>query len=151
MNVRRSVLSISAVCVLGGAMAMPLPAARAVQPEAQMSLHDRMEGMKDSLRVIARGHNDEAQRADVLAAITALQEHTLASKSLTPDTVEKLPEADQDAAKVDFRVRMAMVLGMTTELEVAYLDGEHDKVDDIIRNKLFQIRDAGHADFQEAE
>lgn len=149
MNVRRSVLSISAVCVLGGAMAMPLPAARAVQPEAQMSLHDRMEGMKDSLRVIARNHNDESMRQDVLAAITALQEHTLASKSLTPDKIEKMPDADRDAAIIDYRVRMAMVLGQTTELEVAYLDGEHDKVDDIIRNQLFSIRDAGHADFQE--
>jgi len=131
-------------------MALPMPLAHAtIQPETKLSLHDEMEGMKDALRTIGRNHNDESKRADVLAAITSLQEHTLASKALTPDKVEKMPEADQEAAIVDYRVRMAMVLGLTTELEVAYLDGEHDKVDDIIRNKLFDIRDAGHAEFQE--
>lgn len=119
------------------------------QPETKLSLHDEMESMKDALRTIGRNHNDESKRADVLAAITSLQEHTLASKALTPDKVEKMPKADQDAAMVDYRIRMAMVLGLTTELEIAYLDGEHDKVDDIIRNKLFDIRDAGHAEFQE--
>jgi len=150
MNNRMSVFVVVGALGLAGAMALPMPLAHAtIQPETKLSLHDEMEGMKDALRTIGRNHNDESKRADVLAAITSLQEHTLASKALTPDKVEKMPEADQEAAIVDYRVRMAMVLGLTTELEVAYLDGEHDKVDDIIRNKLFDIRDAGHAEFQE--
>ena len=149
MNSRMSVFVVVGALGLAGVMALPMPLAHASQPETKLSLHDEMEGIKDALRTIGRNHNDESKRADVLAAITALQQHTLNSKSLTPDKVEKMPEADQDAAMVDYRVRMAMVLGLTAELEVAYLDGEHDKVDDIIRNRLFDIRDAGHAEFQE--
>ncbi len=149
-SIRRLTALVAFCLVFAGATAVASSAGRlSAQPEARLSLHDEMESMNDALRTVARNHNDESMRQDVLAAITTLQEHTLASKSLVPDRIEKMPESERAAAITDYRVRMAMVLGLTTELEVAYLDGEHDKVDDIIRNKLFQIRDAGHADFQE--
>ena len=77
------------------------------------------------------------------------KDETASYAPLDPHKLEKLSGDELESARDDYRVRMSMLLGMTTELEIAYLDGEHDKVDDIIRNKLFPIRDKGHQDFQE--
>ncbi|MFI4893934.1 MAG: hypothetical protein ACIAQ0_10935 [Phycisphaerales bacterium JB058] len=138
---------VALTCV--GVAAVPTSAGMAAQPEAQASLDDHMNGMHESIRTIARYHNDASKRDDVLRAITQLQEHTLASKSLDPHKLEKLSGDELESARDDYRARMSMLLGMTTELEIAYLDGEHDKVDDIIRNKFISIRNKGHQDFQE--
>lgn len=149
-SIRRMTALVAFCLVVAGATALATSAGRScAQPEALPTLGEHMDGMKDALRTIGRGHNDESKRDDVLRALTQLQEHTLAAKGLMPDKVEKMPEGERGEAMTDYRIRMSMVLGLTTELEVAYLDGEHDKVDDIIRNKLFPIRDAGHNEFQE--
>ena len=149
-SIRRMIALVAFCLVFAGATAVATSAGRScAQPEAMASLGEHMDGMRDALRTIGRGHNDASKREDVLSAITQLQEHTLAAKTLDPHKFEKMSGDELAKARDDYRVRMSMVLGLTTELEIAYLDGEHDKVDDIIRNKLFPIRDKGHSDFQE--
>ncbi len=149
MNATRMTLAALVALTCVGVSAAPTPEVfSANQPEALPTLHEHMEGMHDTLRTIGKGYTDETKRDEVLAAIQQLQEHTLDAKVLMPHKIEEMPEDKRADAISDYRVRMAMVLGMTTELEVAFLDGEHEKVDDIIRNKLFPIRDMGHDLFQ---
>lgn len=149
MNATRMTLAALVAMTCVGVSAAPTPEVfSANQPEALPTLHEHMEGMHETLRTIGKGYTDETKRDEVLAAIQQLQEHTLDAKVLLPHKIEDLPEDQRADAISDYRVRMAMVLGMTTELEVAFLDGEHDKVDNIIRNKLFPIRDMGHDLFQ---
>lgn len=148
-SIRRMTGLFALVLALTGGTAIATSASRSyAQPEALPTLGEHMDGMKDALRTIARGHKDEAQREAVLAAITQFQEHVVAAKGLVPQSVSKMPEEKRAEAVADYRARMALVLAESANLEVAYLDGEIDKVDEIIRGELFPLRDSGHNEFQ---
>lgn len=115
-----------------------------VQPEAQMGLHDHMEVMNDAFRTIKEGYNKPAKLDDVLAGIDTMQQHIVAAKSLVPHKVAEMPAEEQEAARTDYRIRLANLLAKTTELEVALLNGEEELAHKIIRDDLYPMRDEGH-------
>lgn len=120
-------------------------------PQPEITLHDRMEGFKESLITIAKNHRNPAMRSEVLSAIDAFQAHILAAKAMTPDTIAEMPESERSAAQTDYRTRLSRVLGLTAAIEQAYLTGDHDAVDAIVKGDLFREREQGHDRFQRDE
>lgn len=141
-------LILACAFVLSG---LPVRTDASPSPQPEATLHDHMEGFKAALMTIAKNHRNPAMRDDVLAAIDEYQAHIVAAKAMTPDTIAEMPERERAGAQSDYRARLSRVLGLTADIEQAYLTGDHDAIDTIVKGELFREREAGHDLYKKPE
>ena len=137
--------------VVAGALACGFSAARAAAgalPEDNEVVHLAMEGMKSSLKKLAGALNAGGRRDDALAAVTALQRHTLEAKAGAPSNLADKPEAERAAHALAYRRELALLLGELAALEVEVVDGEDAAALARIETKLLPLREGAHGRFQ---
>jgi soluble cytochrome b562 len=83
----------SALVVL--TLTLLLPLRTFAQGGKESPLHDEMEAMNRSLRLINRQYTDLAQKASTLELVATMQKHAETARTLTPPKADKLTGDDQ--------------------------------------------------------
>jgi len=144
------------IVMLVAAVALALPAvwtsstvaAAQEEEDGEMTLKDHMDVMDRSLRLLRRTLRDASRNEESLKTVSLLQQATLMSKDMTPAMTEKLPEGDRAAFVADYRRDMAKLLIQTVELEIALLDGNNAKAQELY-DAIKATEDPGHEKFME--
>lgn len=116
-------------------------------------VHERMEEMGKSMRVLARGLNSAdpaAGKADYLEALQKMQLLAVEAKALVPSTMEKVPEADRPAKLAGYRADLAATIAIMLEIEQAVLSDQWDAAKEAF-GKLRAARKDGHEKYAPEE
>ena len=107
-----------------------------------------MEAIEENLGRLRRALRDDAQPAEALAAVAAMEEATLRAKVLVPPLADKAPEAERAALVRDYRKLMVELMASQLDLEAELLDGDLEGA----RERFKEVRafeDTGHERFTE--
>lgn len=138
-------------CGVAGPMALPSrPAVAAAEPKEPKNLDTplskEMETMDEGLKKLRRSLRDPAQNATSLEWIAKIQAATVASKGMTPAMASTIPEADRGKWVINYRKDMAKLLATMAQMEVAVLDGDSAKAQDLYKSLKTQESE-GHEKF----
>src|ERR1035441_3133543 len=76
-------------------LALLLPLRTFAQGGKDSPLHNEMEGINRSLRLINRQYTDPAQKASTLELVATMEKHAETARTLTPPKSDKMAAADQ--------------------------------------------------------
>ena len=146
--------AVIGACFLGGPAVFRPTAARAAAPAAEKKepkkadteLAKQMEVIDQGMKKLRRSLRQKEQNAQSLELITQMQAAALACKAQTPVMTPTIPEAQRAKWLADYRKQMAQLLSEITNMEVALLDGDNEKAQQI-HKKLGEMEDAGHEKF----
>src|SRR5688572_12939793 len=126
--------------------AAPAQPAAAEAKAEDTELAKQMEVIEDGMKKLRRTLRGAEGNADSLKTIGAMQAAAVASKELTPVMAAKVPEADRQEFLTDYRKEMVGMIGELCQMELAVLDGNHEKAQEI-HKKLKDVEEAGHEKF----
>lgn len=147
-------LAAALVSLLLIAWALPQDAPRdrpgvviAAQQEP-VELVDHMFGMKKNLKALSQGLADGMPTDGLLTYVTAMQESTMAAKTMDPTNLDELPEKQRDAHRRAFRADLALLLIELTKVEIDLLANRGEDASARITGELFKLRKASHEKYQ---
>jgi soluble cytochrome b562 len=114
------------------------------EPETELGKH--MESIEDTLKVLRKNLKDSATYPQALEALVQIEQHSLASKMLTPAATEKQPDAERATFAKAYRRTMVDFLTRQLELEAALLDGNAEAVKGAFE-RLREMEDSSHERF----
>jgi hypothetical protein len=123
-------------------------AGASAQAEPETPLKAAMEEIEENLGRLRRALRDDAQPAEALAAVAAMEEATLRAKLLVPPLADKAPEAERAALVRDYRKLLVELMASQLALEAELLDGDLEGA----RERFKEVRafeDTGHERFTE--
>lgn len=129
-------------------LAAPFAAARFAFAAEDTELAKQMEEMDDEMKKLRKSLKDAATNAASLETLTKLQQLTVTSKALTPAKAAAMPEAEKAKFVAAYRKDMAGLLAAYAQIEVAVLDGENAKAEDLFKG-LKKIEDDGHEKYSD--
>lgn len=137
--------------VLPGPVTAPVRAAAETKSEkkekkADTELAKQMEKIDSAMKKLRRSLRQKEQNAQSLELVAQMQAAALACKGMTPAMAPTIPEAQRAKWLGDYRKQMAQLLSEMANLEVALLDGDNEKAQQI-HKKLGEMEDAGHEKF----
>ena len=140
-------LCLLLVCSLLAALpATGVFTAEAVADDTELAT--QMEEMQAQLKKLRKTVKDPAQNKESLEILAKFQQATLASKSQTPAKAKNVPEAERAKFLAGYRKEMAMLLQHLLQIEVAIVDGDNAKAEELFKG-LKQIEDDGHEKYSE--
>lgn len=116
--------------------------------EQESPLHQAMERIERGLKKIRREVKDAKSFDASLEAVVDMQNAAGETKLMTPPITEKQPEAERAAFVKDYRKRMIAVQKDLLDLEIALLDGDAAKAQELVK-KVSDAEDSGHEKFTE--
>lgn len=131
--------------ILAG-LAASLMFAMPVMAEEDTPLGKQMDAMNDAYKAMRR----ETDPAKGAALAREAQDAMVIAIKETPALVKELPEAEQPKAAAEYRKMMGMLISTLAEMELAFLDGDLDKVKEVV-DKMRESKKAGHDKFMEDE
>jgi|SRR4051812_16858502 soluble cytochrome b562 len=111
-------------------------------------LAKHMEEIQDNLKKLRKTVKDPAQNKASLEALTKIQLATVASKALPPKKAETKPEAERPKYIADYRKDMVALLDHLGKIEVALLDNDNAKAEELFKG-LKKVEDDGHEKFSD--
>jgi hypothetical protein len=121
--------------------------ATSVFAEPTHVLGKEMQAMGGDFKVLSQQINDAPSNASSLKLVDDLEQHTMAAKGMTPNTVTMAPEADKPRMAAKYRGEIAKLLQQELDLEQALLANDNAKAADIL-NKIHDTERQGHRDFR---
>lgn len=129
-------------------LAAPFTATRFALAAEDTELAKQMEQMDDEMKKLRKSLKDPATNAASLEALTKLQQFTVAAKALTPAKAAEMPEAEKAKFVTAYRKDMAGLLAAYAQIEVAVLDGDNAKAEELFKG-LKKIEDDGHEKYSD--
>ena len=124
-------------------LALLLPVRTFAEGGKDSPLHNEMEAINRSLRLINRQYADPAQKASTMELIATMQKHAETARTLTPPKSEKLPAADQtkylDAFHKDLDALIKEIGLLKQALATSKTDAAKVEID-----KIKQLEDSSH-------
>jgi hypothetical protein len=142
-NRRASILLLASLL-----LAAPFTAARLARAAEDTELAKQMEQMDDEMKKLRKSLKDAASNAASLESLTKLQQWTVTAKALTPAMAAAMPEAEKAKFVAAYRKDMAGLLAAYAQIEVAVLDNDNAKAEELFKG-LKQIEDDGHEKYSE--
>ncbi len=142
---------VSLLLLSGLLVAAPLtapPAARAAEGAEDTELAKQMEEMDDDLKKLRKSLKAPAENPASLELLSKLQMVTVTSKVLIPVKAAELPEAEKAKFVAAYRKDMAVLLEHLCQMEVALLDGDNAKAEELFKG-LKKIEDDGHEKYSD--
>lgn len=141
-------LVCSAAPVLAVAMVVSAATLIAAAPKQDdVSLHDRMEVLRNNLRALARNVADPAKQQESLKLVAEMQKHIVAAKEQPAPKLNTQPEGAREAYGLAYRKAMTEVLEELARLEIDIIDKNGEQATKRIRENLVKMRDAAHEKF----
>jgi hypothetical protein len=116
---------------------------RFAQAAEDTELMKQMEAMQDHLKKLRKSIKDPKENAASLETLTKFQEATVLSKQQVPARAAMVPEAERPKFIAAYRKEMAALLEHLCKIEVAILDGDNAKAEELFKG-LKKIEDDGH-------
>ena len=114
----------------------------------RVSLQREMESMGRDLDLLHDQVSDPSKNQSSLAAVSDMEQHTLAAKSAAPRSVTTMPTTAANAEKLqDYQGMMINVLRQELDLEEQLQASQNDKATQTL-SALEQLEDAGHKEFR---
>jgi soluble cytochrome b562 len=107
-----------------------------------------MEIIDEGLKKLRRTLRKPDTNKESLEIINQVQAAAVASKALTPAKAAKMPEAERQKFVAGYRKDMAAMIVQLLNMEIAVLDGNNDKANEIHKS-MKQIEDEGHKKYEE--
>ena len=133
--------------LLSGLMLAAVPAGT-VRAAEDTPLAKAMEEMQDELKKLRKSVKAPAENAASLASLDKIQAATVASKGLVPAKAAKMPEAEKAKFVAAYRKDMAALLAHLVQIEVAILDGDQAKAEELFKG-LKKMEADGHEKFSD--
>ena len=140
--------NVAWVLVLAGLVVGSPLAVRPAAAAEDTELAKQMEVMQDAQKQLRKSIKTAEGNATSLEALTKFQQATIASKALVPAKAAKMPDAEKSKFVAAYRKQMAALLTHLLHIEVAVLDGDHAKAEELFKG-LKKIEDDGHEKFSE--
>lgn len=112
--------------------------------EEETEMGKQMSAMNDAYKAMKR----ETDPAKGAALAREAQNAMFKAILETPERVKKMPEADQPKACAEYRKMMGELISMLAGLEIAFLDGDLEKVKEIAE-AMRANKKKGHDQFME--
>ena len=139
--------NVAWVLLLAGlVVASPLAVRSAAADDTELA--KQMEVMQDAQKELRKSIKSAEGNATSLAALDKMQQATIASKALVPAKAVKMPEGEKAKFVAAYRKDMAALLAHLVQIEVAVLDGDNAKAEELFKG-LKKIEDEGHEKFSE--
>ena len=129
-------------------VAAPFTATRFALAAEDTELAKQMEEMDDAQKSLRKSLKDPATNAASLETLTKLQQLTVTSKALTPAKAAQVPEGERAKFVAGYRKDMAGLLAAYAQIEVAILDGDNAKAEELFKG-LKKIEDDGHEKYSD--
>lgn len=139
---------VPVLLLCGLLLAAPFAATRFAFAAEDTELAKQMEQMDDEMKKLRKSLKDAATNAASLETLTKLQQLTVTSKALTPAKAAAMPEAEQAKFVAGYRRDMAGLLAAYAQIEVAVLDGDNAKAEQLFKG-LKKIEDDGHEKYSD--
>lgn len=139
---------VSLLLLSGLIVAAPLTAPRAAMAAEDTELAKQMEEMDDDLKKLRKSLKAPAENPASLELLSKLQMVTVTSKVLIPVKAAELPEAEKAKFVAAYRKDMAVLLEHLCQMEVALLDGDNAKAEELFKG-LKKIEDDGHEKYSD--
>ena len=107
------------------------------------SLHNEMEAINRSLRLINRQYADPAQKVSTLELVATMQKHAETARTLTPPKSDKMAAADQTKYLDTFHKNLDTLIKEIGLLKLAITAGKTDAARTEI-DKISQLKDSSH-------
>lgn len=130
------------------ALAISFDAAGFDEGEQETPLHQNMERIERGLKKLRRDLKDATKNTTSLETVLEMQDAASKCKLITPPITEKQPEAERAAFARDYRKQMIGVEKDLRDLEIALLDGDTAKAQELFK-KVSDSEDTGHEKFTE--
>ncbi len=137
----KTTLQRSALVVL--TLTLLLPLRTFAQAGKDSPLHNEMEAINRSLRLINRQYADPAQKASTLELVATMQKHAETARTLTPPKSDKLAAADQTKYLDTFHKNLDALIKEIGLLKQAIAAGKTDAARAEI-DKISQLKDSSH-------
>ena len=124
-------------------LALLLPLRTFAQGGKDSPLHNEMEAINRSLRLINRQYADPAQKAATLELVATMQKHAETARPLTPPKSEKMATADQAKYLDTFHKDLDALIKEIGLLKQAITAGKMDATKAEI-DKISQLKDSSH-------
>lgn len=115
---------------------------------AEEPIEEAMGGIMGGLKALSKSLADPAQNEASLAALTSMQEHALAGKTLAPTNMDEIDEKDRPAHLLAYRADMTRLLRELCEMEIEVCEGKNEEAKARIRNGLIPLRNESHQKYQ---
>ena len=135
------------VLLLSGLMLAVVPATH-VRGADDTPLAKAMEEMQDELKKLRKSIKSAGENAASLASLDKIQAATVASKGLVPAKAAKMPEAEKAKFVAAYRKDMAALLEHLCKIEVALVDGDNTKAEELFKG-VKKLEDDGHEKYSE--
>lgn len=132
--------------ILAGFAASLMFAMPVMADDTETPLAQQMEAMNDAYKAMRR----ETDPAKGAALAREAQDAIVKAISETPELVKALPEAEQPKATAEYRKMTAMLLVTLVDMELAFLDGDLEKVKEVV-TELRASKKEGHDKFMEED
>jgi soluble cytochrome b562 len=130
-----------ALVVLTLSLLLPLPTF--AEGGKDSPLHNEMEAINRSLRLINRQYADPAQKASTLELVATMQKHAETAQTLTPPKSDKMAAADQAKYLDTFHKDLDALIKEIGLLKQAITAGTADATKAEI-DKISQLKDSSH-------
>ncbi|MEQ8768676.1 MAG: hypothetical protein RL885_32515 [Planctomycetota bacterium] len=127
---------------------MNLPAPTQASVKDDTPLADQMLEIQGILKKIRRSVRKPEQNEESLQLANDLVKGMLASRLMPPPMLEKIPADQKDAFRAGYRKMMAETAKMVLDLEIAILDGDNDKAQELYK-QIADMEEKGHAKYTE--
>ena len=124
-------------------LAFLLPLQTFAEGGKESPLHNEMEGINRSLRLINRQYTDPAQKASTLELVATMEKHAETARTLTPPKSQKLTGDDQAKYLDTFHKDLDALLKEIGLLKQAITAGKMDATKAEI-DKISQLKDSSH-------
>lgn len=125
-----------------------MSASSLVASDEDSVLHEKMEQVNRSLKLLRRAGDDYEKAAGLVQEAQAVM---LECFPLVPYQVEKMPDGkEKSVAIANYKKLMAESYKRLCDLELAYFSGDIDKIDDAL-DEVKDSRKDGHEEFIEQE
>jgi soluble cytochrome b562 len=129
--------------LVGFTLALFLPLQTFAQGGKDSPLHNEMEAINRSLRLINRQYADPAQKASTLELVAAMEKHAETARTLTPPKSDKMAAADQAKYLGAFHKDLDALIKEIGLLKQAVTAGKADAAKAEI-DKISQLKDSSH-------
>jgi hypothetical protein len=144
MNRRPLAAALAAAVLLSTAAFLPSPQGTAGE-DTELTTH--MKAINTATRKLRTSLKDPARNEESLASVLEVEQHIFAAKSLQPQRLQLVPEAERKQFLTEFRKDMIAFLGKTLELELAICEGKQDAAEEALK-ELLKLKNPAHKKFQ---
>jgi soluble cytochrome b562 len=142
-------LMLAAMVVFPSALLISIARSAAAETK-KTELHDKMEQIDESMKKLRRTLRSADSNAESLELISKAQQAAIACKAMTPSRAATVPEPERKKFVAEYRKQMAGVIGQMLQMEIAVLDGNNEKAQQI-HKELKTLEEKGHDKFMQEE